>query len=566
MRHHCTSMPAFAVISRGSEGNVVTQQVVVDALDRPATGLADARPELSPPSGWTTGRWLSVGVGSALAVLVVLGALGAWLLAHGTAVNQRLIDRSTPALISAAQLDDALVNQETGVRGYGMTGRTEFLEPYRLGVTTQDQTVRDLRRLLAADGGSTGALDTLLARAADWHRIYADPVVAASPGAPVPFATTQAPAGKVAFDAVRAASSTLQARLAAARGQARADLVHVRTERNWTFAAIALVILAGAVLVFVGLRRAVSVPLDRLARDAARVSAGSFDHPIEASGPADIQTVARTVELMRRRLADELETSERARRTLDRQAEELSRSNADLEQFAYVASHDLQEPLRKVTSFCQLLERRYAGQLDDRADKYLAFIIDGAARMQKLIQDLLGFSRVGRVDQTSAPVDLEAVYHRAVDSLALTIQETGAQLTHDPLPTIVGDAATLEMLLTNLLGNAIKFRHPDRPPVIQVGVEAEDDGWRISVTDNGIGVDPQYSDRIFVIFQRLHSRDAYPGTGIGLALCKKILEYHGGHIGLDTAYSGGARIVFSLPAAGPASRPPLTLPGQAERV
>ncbi|MEX5633101.1 ATP-binding protein [Parafrankia sp. FMc2] len=543
---------------------MASHEAVSDELDHPASGAAAASPEpaLEPepgpatrrmPIGWTTSRWLTVGVGGTLAMLVVLGLTGAWLLAHGTTVNQRLVDRSTPALIAAVRLDASLVNQETGVRGYGMTGHADFLEPYRLGVAEQDRAVRELRQLLTADGERTAALDALLTRADSWHERYADPIVAAPSGRPVPLATAQAGAGKAAFDALRAASITLNRQLTEARVQARADLVAVRTLRNWTFAAIAAVILVVAVLAFVGLRRAVSGPLARLAGDAERVTAGSFDHPIRSGGPADIQTVAWAVDLMRSRLAEAYTTSEQARLKVDRQADELRRSNTDLEQFAYVASHDLQEPLRKVTSFCQLLQRRYAGQLDERGDQYIGFIVDGATRMQRLIQDLLAFSRAGRADQPAETVELEQVYDRATDSLALTVQEAGAELSHDVLPAVIGHPSHLEMLLTNLLGNAVKFRHPDRAPVIHVGAVRAGDQWQISVTDNGIGIDPQYSDRVFVIFQRLHARDEFPGTGIGLALCKKIIEYHGGRIWLDTEYSGGTRVVFTLNAAGPAA-------------
>ncbi|WP_018503854.1 HAMP domain-containing histidine kinase [Parafrankia discariae] len=487
-------------------------------------------------------------MGATLVVLIALGVLGTWLLTHATSVNSRLVDRSTPALIAGVRLDAALVSQETGVRGYGMTGRTEFLEPYRLGIRAQDDAVRELRRLLAADGDPTPTLDTLLERAGTWRRTYADTVVATPPGAPVAFATERAGVGKSAFDALRAASGALQDHLTTSRLQARSDLIRVRTQRNWTFGAIAAVILAVALLMFVGLRRAVSSPLGRLADDAERVAAGDFDHAIRSSGPADIQALAATVELMRSRLVDALDASEQARRRIDAQAEDLRRSNTDLEQFAYVASHDLQEPLRKVVSFCQLLQRRYTGQLDDRADQYIGFVIDGATRMQKLIQDLLAFSRVGRGDEPMRAVELDRVYGGAADSLDLAAREAGARLTRDPLPAVTGNAAQLEMLLTNLLGNAIKFRHPDRAPTVHVGADRDGDLWRITVTDNGIGIEPQYADRVFVIFQRLHARDEYPGTGIGLAMCKKIVEYHGGRIGIDDQYSDGTRMWFTLPA------------------
>ncbi|MYW00146.1 ATP-binding protein, partial [Streptomyces sp. SID3343] len=218
-------------------------------------------------------------------------------------------------------------------------------------------------------------------------------------------------------------------------------------------------------------------------------------------------------------------------------------------QFAYVASHDLQEPLRKVASFCGLLHKRYTGKLDERADQYIGFAVDGAVRMQALIDHLLAFSRVGRDAAPAVPVDLEAVYATVVGDLAITIEETGADLTHDPLPTVSGDRTHLSLVVQNLLANAIKFRKPDEPVRVRMRTERDGDVWRISVTDNGIGIDPADAERVFVIFQRLHTREAYPGHGMGLAMCKKIVEYHGGTIGIDPEYTAGTRIVFTLPVA-----------------
>jgi light-regulated signal transduction histidine kinase (bacteriophytochrome) len=213
-----------------------------------------------------------------------------------------------------------------------------------------------------------------------------------------------------------------------------------------------------------------------------------------------------------------------------------------------VASHDLQEPLRKVASFCQLLQQRYGGQLDERADQYIGFAVDGARRMQALINDLLAFSRVGRADRPHAPVDCNALLERARDDLSAAIEASGAAVEAGPLPTVEGDASLLRLVFQNLLGNAIKFRG-EAPPRVRVDATREDGEWRFSVADNGIGIDPEYAERIFIIFQRLHPRSSYEGTGIGLAMCRKIVEYHGGRMWLDTANGdAGSRFCFTLPA------------------
>lgn len=236
----------------------------------------------------------------------------------------------------------------------------------------------------------------------------------------------------------------------------------------------------------------------------------------------------------------------RVQSELEKLATELARSNQDLERFAYVASHDLQEPLRMVASYTQLLARRYAGQLDARADKYIAYAVDGATRMQELVNGLLAYSRVSRQGEDFVPVACEQVLESVLRNLEHACRKTGAVVTHDALPTIRGNPTQLTQLLQNLISNALKFRGSE-PPRVHVSARAAADQWLFSVRDNGIGIDPQYFQRIFVIFQRLHTREQYSGTGIGLALCKKIVEHHGGRLWVESAPGSGSTFLFTLP-------------------
>ena len=226
---------------------------------------------------------------------------------------------------------------------------------------------------------------------------------------------------------------------------------------------------------------------------------------------------------------------------------ELERSNVELQQFAYVASHDLQEPLRIVANFTQLLAERYAPQLDSDAKEFIAFAVGGAVRMQTLIQDLLAYARVGTRGGSFEPVDCNEALSRAESNLQTSIVENAARVTHEDLPVIVADAAQLVRLFQNLVGNGIKFKGAS-PPMVHVSAVRKGDDWLFAVRDNGIGISPQYFERIFVIFQRLHRSDEYPGTGIGLAVCKKIVERHGGTIWLESEPGRGSTFFFSIPA------------------
>lgn len=246
----------------------------------------------------------------------------------------------------------------------------------------------------------------------------------------------------------------------------------------------------------------------------------------------------------RRQAEDALRASERQLRAL---TDRLEQSNRDLQQFAYSASHDLQEPLRMMTSYLRALSSSAGDQLDDRANTFVELALDSARRMQQLIGDLLAFARVGSRRAALEPVDAGALVDRVVADLGGMLEASGGKVTHDPLPCILGDATLLGQLFQNLISNALKF-HEHRPPRVHVSARREDGHWRFSVRDNGIGISSEHLQRIFVIFERLHSEEEYPGTGIGLAICKRVVEHHGGRIWADSTPGEGTTFFFTLPS------------------
>ncbi len=499
----------------------------------------------SPESGrrWPLSRMFAVGASLAALIAtaaIVLGGVALWRLADA---REGLVDVASPALVSAQQLSVALLDQESGVRGFALTGRPDFLGTYWSGIGAQEAATVALEA--AADRGLEEIgpeLDAVRRAEQQWRTAYAQPVIDAEPDGPSPDVDL------ALFDQVRDATGALVADLEVQRGTAYDRMDAASVFLSGTGVAIAAVLASYLVAAGIGLGRGVLRPISELAGQVREVVSGDVQRPVHAGGPREIAELGEDVEAMRRHILRDLDDAQAVNRRLDEQAQELERSNRDLEQFAYVASHDLQEPLRKVSSFCQLLQRRYAGQLDERADQYISFAVDGAQRMQRLINDLLSFSRVGRTTESFTVVDLGAVAAAAAAQLESAREEVGGELVIGELPSVSGDPGLLQALLANLLGNGLKFRREDIPPVVRVDARRHGSDWEITVADNGIGIEPEYGEKVFVIFQRLHGRDVYPGTGIGLALAKKIVEFHGGRIGLTSGSGPGTTIRFTLPA------------------
>jgi signal transduction histidine kinase len=495
-----------------------------------------------------------------LAVGIVLGALGVLGAVTAAGSNDHLDDllnRTGPMRTAGTNLGTAYVDQESGVRGFAISADPANLVPYDRGRESEDAQLAQIDSVLKQGGGN----DTIRAdvqavrdRAAQWRTAVAEPVIAATKdrGTAAGQALSEA-ASTSLFDNLRRAVGKLQADILTVRNTTADAAMHSgSTLVSIMIAAAVIIILAGAALMLL-LDRLVSRPVVELAEQVREVAAGHYDRQIASSGSPELRRLATDVDGMRRQIADELSEVREARSQVEwvndqlkNQTDELTRSNRDLEQFAYVASHDLQEPLRKVASFCQLLQRRYSGQLDERADQYIAFAVDGAQRMQSLINDLLAFSRIGRLTSGFTDVDLNRVLTEVSSQLESRTGEDGKIVWAD-LPIVEGEEPLLTTLFVNLIGNSLKFRRPDVPPVITVSAQRAGEEWQVNVRDNGIGIEPEFADKVFVIFQRLHARDAYEGTGIGLAIVKKIVEYHGGRIWLDLDVETGTSINFTLP-------------------
>ncbi|HEV7653296.1 MAG TPA: ATP-binding protein [Mycobacteriales bacterium] len=511
------------------------------------------KPVRGPQQGWSLRRSLTVLAAVATVVALVMVGAGAVALATLSDARHRVVDVIDPAFREAEQLQLALVDQETGIRGYALAKDDAYLRPWTDGGNNEIAAVRALAAVADdPDLAFRSDLNAVEAASAAWKQQYANPIITAvRTGASTDNLTPQL--GKRLFDAIRGSVFALQRDLDRASADAKSDLDDAASRLQIVGVLLAIGLVALLLVLAVGLRRVVEGPLSALAGDVRRVADGDFDAEVRGTGPREMVELGADVDAMRQQIVSELAAVREATDKLNRQTQDLERSNTELEQFAYVASHDLQEPLRKVASFTQLLERRYKGQLDERADQYIAFAVDGAKRMQVLINDLLSFSRVGRLAREHVEVGADELVAQALANLSVAIEESGATVTAPPdlaRARVLVDQSLVVGVFQNLIGNAIKFRG-DAPPEVAIGLGDDGELWEFSIADNGIGIEAEYAERIFVIFQRLHPKDAYPGTGIGLAMCRKIVEYSGGRIWLDTSVPAGTTFHFTLPKLTP---------------
>ncbi|MCW2998715.1 MAG: multi-sensor signal transduction histidine kinase [Solirubrobacterales bacterium] len=497
-------------------------------------------------------------LGLLLVVGVYAGARASMSLADA---RERLVLRIDPALLSALDLQNAYLNQETGVRGFVLAGDARFRAPFDRGRVAERRAAARLRGLMAQDPSLATAKRnladvTVLGRR--WQEGFAIPAIDAR-RTKSRDDDVNVGAGRVRFDRVRRGLAVLQQELAGARRHARMQLDTDARSLNRVLALVAVLLAAGGLAAALFIRRAITLPLADLADEVRRVADGDYQRAIEARGPQDVVALGQDVDTMRARILQELTAVQAVQ-------QDLERSNAELEQFAYVASHDLQEPLRKVASFTQMLQRRYEGQLDEKADQYIFFAVDGAKRMQELINDLLAFSRVGRVTRERRAVPLQDIIDRALTDLSGAIEASGAEVqVHGTPPTVVVDPGLMALVFQNLVGNAVKFSGDGAAPRVRIDVTESAGVCEVAIHDDGIGIDDEYADRIFVIFQRLHPKERYGGTGIGLAMCRKIVEYHGGRIWLDTEDDEPGttfRFTLAIPDAD-ADADPDTEPGHA---
>jgi signal transduction histidine kinase len=507
------------------------------------------RPTARP---WTLRRRLGIsfvalgGVLTALVGVVVVSSVAF------VSAGNRVVYRWEPAVSTTERLLTDLVEQLVSVRSYALSRDAPSLSDYAHFRSLERTDAARLRALIGIDRALRAPLADFEASAARWRAKVADPAVREiAAGDPRGVQLVRSAFTRQMFEPVRTEAAELAALVGKRADAARSERRSAGVVFIVAISLTGLIVVAMAAAVWRGLHRWVLDPVDKLVEQTRQVAHGDTYRQIVPSGPAELAGLGRHVEAMRLQIAGQLARAEEIRAELQVRSAELARSNEDLQQFAYVASHDLSEPLRKVANFCQLLERQYGDQLDERAREYIFFAVDGAKRMQALIADLLALSRVGRTTAEFLPVPLEAALDAALATLADEIAESGARIERtSPLPTVDGDRSLLVSLMGNLVGNAVKYRREGVAPIVQIWAEHDETNhcWTVVVRDNGIGIDPQYAERIFAVFQRLHLRDSYGGTGIGLALCRRIVEFHGGRIWLDPVESSsGATFRFTLP-------------------
>jgi signal transduction histidine kinase len=483
---------------------------------------------------------IAAGYGLILLVMLAIAVITLIRLQDATAVADRLSRQDAPALQAIDDLKVQIGNEQIAVNRFLLSseitpkGRESLLGPY---FRAHDVIFGDLAVLVAFEqgGGAAGqaaSLTNLQSQIKVMEAQSDQEIAAIRAGAPIEAANSM---DFAQADVVRSLAAAIGDQVALAIRLSAADAQSSASVSTRLVVIASILGLGLSLLVAVLLSLNISLPLSRLTATANRIAAGERIEPAASRRGDEIGSLSRAVTKMVR--------------TLNQQAGELKRSNGDLEQFAYIASHDLQEPLRMVSGFTGLLQRRYAGKLDADADEFIGFAIGGVNRMQELINDLLSYSRVGREEVSAKPVDMQLVVDQALANLQTAIEERSALVSRGPLPTVLANHGMLVRVFQNLIGNALKFCKAERP-IVRIAAEQRGTEWVFSVADNGIGIDPQYRDRIFLIFQRLHQQGEYPGTGIGLAVVKRIVERNGGRIWLESEPGKGTTFFFTLPATG----------------
>jgi len=449
---------------------------------------------------WAIEKKATLGFGLALAILAINVAVS-YRNTIKLIENDKLVTHTQRVLKELEGILASVNNVQAGQRGYVVTGEENFLAPYRAASAQIDEQIKHCRALTADNPNQQRRILMLEQQAANYLAFNKEIIALRR---------------EQGFEATRQVIAS--SRGEQLRNEIHAQVAEMQNEENE--------LLQG-----------------RMAQSATSARVTTLTFAIATLFSVALLGVVYHLTrryLIERRLAEE---------SLQQTATELARSNKELEEFAYVASHDLQEPLRMVVSYMQLLQRRYQGKLDANADEFIAFAVDGANRMQTLINDLLTYSRVGTRGKPFAPTDCTAAIKRVLSNLRMAIEEQQAVITQAALPTVMADDVQIMQLFQNLIGNAIKF-HGEAPPRVQISAKREATHWLFSVRDHGIGIDPEYAERIFKVFQRLHGKAEYPGTGIGLAVCKKIVERHGGRIWVESQAGQGATFYFTIPATG----------------
>ena len=505
------------------------------------------------------GRKLLAGFGLVLLLLLGLSGVAYWT-TRGNDEASASVAHTLQVIALAEETEGDLVDMETGYRGFLLTGQEQFLDPYTAGLASYPDRLRQLEELTADNPPQVARWRNIADLTQQWTQQITEPRIALRrqvPAGALPSAElvdlVGAGGGRDQFTAIR---QVFDQAIAAEQGLLATRLDDAQAANQRLFATL-LVGTAFALLVGVSaallLTRDITEAVERVAAAAMAVAGGDLKRRIRLDRHDEVGQAADAIDEMADRLQATIIDLENSSAELLRKQVELERSNRELQDFASVASHDLQEPLRKVRAFGDRLSAKYGSELTDQGRDYLARMQDAAARMQALINDLLTFSRVTTRAQPFVAVDLNDLVRQVASDLEVRIQQSDATLEIEPLPTLDADPLQMRQLFQNLLTNALKFQRPDVAPVVRVYSDAAEDadGVRVCVQDNGIGFDEKYLDRIFTIFQRLHGRIEYEGTGVGLAVCRKIVERHGGTITAHSTPGEGATFIVSLPRSQP---------------